>query len=145
MIDRALPGQILVGEFSCDMPLENTAGADVLSLNSIDFVVRATQSLAQLTGLELAGESIESIKCYLTGTRLNTGEFTVRRITINDKHGMSRNVFNAKVNIYRQDAEPILLGIEDKVLGSGSAPKSHSEHLLPSVGPPKGPSASERA
>ncbi len=35
---------------------------------------------------------------------------------INDKHGISRRVYNAKVNIYRHNAEPILLGIEDRVL-----------------------------
>ena len=66
----------------------------------------------------------------MTGARLNNGEFTVRRITINDKHGMSRNVFNAKVNIYRDNAEPILLGIEDRMLEASNMPSEHSEHLL---------------
>jgi hypothetical protein len=40
----------------------------------------------------------------------------VRRLVISDKHGISRRVYNAKVNIYRHNAEPILLGIEDRVL-----------------------------
>jgi hypothetical protein len=83
--------------------------------------------------LELSGERIESIKCYLTGSRLNNGEFTVRRMLINDKHGLSRHVYNAKVNIYRRNAEPILLGIEDRMLGPSNMPASRSEHLLPTL------------
>ena len=130
MVDRALPGQILVGEFSSEVLLKNGIESGEITLDSIDFVVKATQSLEQLSGLELSGEKIESIQCYLTGTRLNSGEFTVRRITINDKHGMSRNVFNAKVNIYRDDADPILLGIEDRMLGASNMPADHSEHVL---------------
>ncbi len=130
MIDRALPGQILVGEFLSEILLKNGAMAGEVTLDSIDFVLKATQSLVQFNDLELSGERIESIRCYLTGARLNNGEFTVRRITINDKHGMSRNVFNAKVNIYRDNAEPILLGIEDRMLEASNMPSEHSEHLL---------------
>ena len=46
----------------------------------------------------------------------------MRRITVNDKHGIARRVYNAKVNIYRHNAEPILLGIEDRSLGSDGMP-----------------------
>ena len=130
MIDRALPGQILVGEFAARIPRGNDLTAETVRMDAIDFVKRARQSLAQLNGLELSGERIQAIKCYLTGTRLNTGEFTIRKITINDKHGMSRNVFNAKINIYRQQAEPILLGIEDRQLSGSPMTGSASQHLL---------------
>ena len=130
MIERALPGQILVGEFAAKMPGENRVGTEGVHLDAIDFVKRARQTLEQLNGLELSGERIQGIKCYLTGTRLNTGEFTIRRITISDKHGMSRNVFNAKINIYRQQAEPILLGIEDRLLSGNAMPVTTSKHLL---------------
>ena len=94
------------------------------------FVEHATRSLDQLNGLELSGEKVESIKCYLTGTRLKSGDFSIRRITISDKHGMSRNVFNAKVNIYRRHAEPILLGIEDRTLNAETASPVRTEHLV---------------
>ena len=130
MIERALPGQILVGEFAAKIPRTNALGAGTVRLDAIDFVKRARQSLEQLNGLELSGERIEAIKCYLTGTRLNTGEFTIRKITINDKHGMTRNVFNAKINIYRLQAEPILLGIEDRLLSGSTMAGAASQHLL---------------
>ena len=69
-----------------------------------------------LSGMVLAGERVTAIKCYLTGEQVGDGEFTIRRLTIRDKHGLSRVAFNAKVNIYRESAQPILLGIQDKML-----------------------------
>jgi hypothetical protein len=90
----------------------------------------ATRTVEQLAGIELSGERVDAIRCYLTGTKLTNGDFTVRRIIINDKHGISRRVYNAKVNIYRHNAEPILLGIEDRVLDPGGMPTDGSEHLL---------------
>ncbi|HEX5420451.1 MAG TPA: hypothetical protein VFY39_10670 [Gammaproteobacteria bacterium] len=131
MIERALPNQILVGDFAVDMPLSDGRGK--VRVDSVDFVMRATQSLAQLTGLELSGERIDAIKCYLTGSRLRNGEFSVRRITVNDKHGISRQVYNAKLNIYRRNAAPILLGIEDRLIGTGNMRTGPTEHLVRSV------------
>jgi hypothetical protein len=122
IIDRAMPGQILIGAFDAAMPTSKASGNNengdtaTTRLNSVNFVDHATDRLSQLKGLELSGESIESISCYLTGKRLGNGDFTIRSIVIGDKHGRKRNVYNAKVNIYRQNAEPIFLGIEDRVL-----------------------------
>ncbi len=130
MIDRALPGQILVGEFRSEMSPGDSDMSGCVTLDSVDFVEMATRTVEQLAGLELSGERVDAIRCYLTGTRLGNGEFTVRRIIINDKHGISRRVYNAKVNIYRQNAEPILLGIEDRVLDPSTMPAEGSEHLL---------------
>ena len=45
-------------------------------------------------------------------------------------HGVARRVYNAKVNIYRHNAEPILLGIEDRALGADGMPGFGSEHVL---------------
>jgi DNA-binding transcriptional regulator YdaS (Cro superfamily) len=133
MIDRALPGQILVGEFRADMPGSALGPGGSVVLDSIDFVDRATRSVEQLEGLELSGERVDAIKSYLTGTRLNNGEFTIRRIVIHDKHGISRRVYNAKVNIYRHNAEPILLGVEDRVLDppAGLSDGSSQHRLYP--------------
>ena len=127
MTERALPNQVLVGEFH-DREAEQTDGS--APLDAIGFVDLATNRLERLKGLELAGERIERIKCYLTGAQLDDGHFTVRRITIRDKHGRSRNVFNAKANIYRHNAEPILLGIEDRFLDTLVRHSSASQHLL---------------
>jgi hypothetical protein len=66
----------------------------------------------------------------LTGTKLENGRFTVRRLITRDKHGIARSVYNAKANIYRRNAAPILLGIEDYVVGADDALHDRSEHLL---------------
>ncbi|MGI9273158.1 MAG: hypothetical protein ACR2QT_15400 [Woeseiaceae bacterium] len=118
MIDAALPGQILVGEFLAD--LQNNEPKDhsqtQAHIDAVTFLQRAQGNLAKLSGLEFSGERVTAIKCYLTGENMGGGEFTIRRLQIKDKHGLSRVAYNAKVNIYRETAQPILLGIEDRKL-----------------------------
>jgi hypothetical protein len=128
VIERAMPGQILVGDFRAEMPTADGAGSRIVE--SADFVELAMRNVEQLAGLELSGERVDAIRCYLTGTKLPNGQFTVRRITVNDKHGVARRVYNAKVDIYRHNAEPILLGIEDRALGADGMPGFGSEHVL---------------
>jgi len=114
MIERSLPGQVLVGDFQAVLPGDepNTR----VELDAVAFIDFAQGNLSDLNGLELSGEAIESIKCYLTGKPDGDGSFTIRKMTIEDKHGLSHTVFNAKINIYRNHADPILLGIEDRML-----------------------------
>jgi hypothetical protein len=130
MIEGALPGQILVGDFKAEMPFLNGDSPGWVTVDSIDFVARATHRVAQLRGMELSGERVDVIRTYLTGARLNNGEFTVRRISIKDKHGISRIVYNAKANIYRQTAEAILLGKEDKDALDSMGIDTSSAHVV---------------
>jgi hypothetical protein len=130
IIERTMSDQVLVGEFTAPMPVNGADTVGQVTLDSIEFVARAARSMEQLTGIVLSGDRVELIKCYLTGTKLDNGEFTVRRIIINDKHGITRKVYNAKANIYRRNAAPILLGIEDWVAGASDLHQNRSEHLL---------------
>ncbi len=114
MIEHALPGQILVGEFC--VPMVQAGLESACDFDAIQFMDQAQGNLSQLNGLELSGETVESIKCYLTGEACEDGTFSIRKLAIEDKHGLRRNAFNAKVNIHRRGAEPILLGIEDRLL-----------------------------
>jgi hypothetical protein len=118
MIEAALPGQILVGDFLANLSAEPVGHEESqVNLDAVAFLKRAQGNLAKLSGLELSGEKVSAIKCYLTGERLESGEFNIRKLRIKDKHGLSRTAYNAKVNIYRVLAQPILLGIEDRKLG----------------------------
>jgi hypothetical protein len=118
MIEAALPGQILVGDFLANLSTEPVGHDESqVNLDAVAFLQRAQGNLSKLSGLELSGEKVSAIKCYLTGERLESGEFNIRKLHIRDKHGLSRTAYNAKVNIYRELAEPILLGIEDRKLG----------------------------
>ena len=118
MIDAALPGQILVGDFMTDIESHTDTGTLQVEPNvdAVTFLERAQGNLSQLSGMELSGERVTAIKCYLTGEQMGGGQFNIRRLTIKDKHGLSRVAFNAKVNIYREMAQPILLGIQDRKL-----------------------------
>ena len=119
MIDAALPGQILVGDFLADIAEEPCDPAQTqANLDAVMFLQRAQGNLAKLSGLEFSGERVTAIKCYLTGENMGGGQFNIRRLHIRDKHGLSRVAYNAKVNIYRETARPILLGIEDRKLAA---------------------------
>jgi len=129
MIDRALPGQILVGEFQSGAVADEFGEPGPADVDSIQFIEIAQRNLSQLNGLELSGDAIESIKCYLTGRAQSDGTFTIRKLALNDKHGLTRNVFNAKINIYRIGGTPILLGIEDRSLSGDEFLITTVEHI----------------
>jgi len=117
MIEAALPGQILVGEFLANHSKPPPDPTDTQAhIDAVTFLQRAQGNLAKLSGLEFSGERVTAIKCYLTGENMGGGQFSIRRLTIKDKHGLSRVAYNAKVNIYRENTRPILLGIEDRKL-----------------------------
>lgn len=129
MIESALPGQILVGDFMADIVTENDNGEITLepNIDAVTFMQRAQGNLPRLSGMVLSGERVTAIKCYLTGEDIGSGHFNIRRLTITDKHGLTRVAFNAKVNIYRESAQPILLGIQDREL-----PNEHEKTASPS-------------
>ncbi len=131
MIERALPGQVLVGDFNAVLPGDQPDTC--VELDAVAFIEFAQGNLSNLNGLELSGEAINSIKCYLTGKPSGDGIFSIRKLTIEDKHGLRHHVFNAKINIYRNHADPILLGIEDRMLRGDQLAMSTVGHILPDV------------
>ena len=104
--------KIMVGDFLSDMPGPDTVGTTELS--SIEFIEKTQQSLSNLQGLILSGNEINSIQCYLTGQRSTDGGFGIKRHLLHNKHVLIRHIYNAKVNIYRQQAGPRYLGVQDK-------------------------------
>jgi hypothetical protein len=123
MIEAAMPGQILMGDFLADIEGDPSSHEQTqANLDAVTFLQRAQGNLAKLSGLEFSGERVTAIKCYLTGENLGDGQYNIRGLHIKDKHGLSRVAYNAKVNIYRESAKPILLGIEDRKLTLAVAP-----------------------
>lgn len=119
MIDQAKAGQVLLGDFNVRMP--DSESGTVREFNTPSFIKEAQKSLSKFEGLELSGDKITSIKCYLTGENNDHGGFDIAKYLITDKHGFSRYVYNAKDNIYRDKAEPIFLGIPNSDLGDFGA------------------------
>ena len=109
MIDRALPGQVMVGDFRVPMPDLETGL--VSKIDTVEFIRKTQETLSSLKGLVLSGDEIESIKCYLTGERTGDGAYSITKYLVTDKHGRTRNIYNAKINIYRKRADPIFLGV----------------------------------
>jgi len=114
MIEKALPGQIILGDFNVNLK-DDLTGA-MVNHSTLQFVDRTASTLEQLKGLVISGDEIEDFKCYLTGQSRDDGTFAVTHYTVKDKHGLTRSVYNAKINIHRREAEPIFLGIQHKDL-----------------------------
>jgi len=121
MIEKALPGQILLGDFEADV--SDGATGTVARYDTLDFVEKTAATLDELKGLSIAGDRVDNIRCYLTGQGLDGGRYPVNRYHIFDKHGTARVVYNAKINIHREHAEPIYLGNRREDLAAFSAVK----------------------
>jgi hypothetical protein len=124
MIERALPGQILLGDFRIETTEDKTGRK--IRYDTVDFVENTAATLDQLQGMTISGASIANIRCYLTGKSLGAGRYQVNRYHIVDKHGTTRAVYNAKMNIHRESAETIYLGIQSEELQAFSSARVES-------------------
>ncbi|MDP6517016.1 MAG: hypothetical protein QF926_10400 [Alphaproteobacteria bacterium] len=116
MIGKALDGQVLFGNF--DRPNDETAGrgGGGTPVPTPVFVKRAQDQLDRLADITLSSEEISAIKVYLTGERVERGVYNIKKYSVVDKHGLRRDVFNAKVNIFRGNSDTLYLGLENKEL-----------------------------
>jgi len=132
LIEGAQPGQIIVGDFETSLQSEQTDGQAATRFHTIDFIDELQDGLAKLHGLTLAGECIEGIKCYLTGEAESDGLFGVTRYVVGDKHGLYRPAYNAKINIYRSQGEPVFLGLQE---GSAASNTMRRDASIPTRKP----------
>lgn len=110
MIAKAIPGQIVIGDFNIELHDEKTD--EILRYGTREFVDKTAATLDELAGLAVGNQPIEKIRCYLTGQSTANGGFRINQYKIQDKHGLDRIVYNAKINLHRTQAEPIFLGIQ---------------------------------
>jgi hypothetical protein len=116
-LEKALPGQILIGDFA--RPGGGGDAAD--AVDTLAFIARSQHLLDRVLGIELSGERVSDIRCYLTGPPTGTGRFEIARHRISDKHGLYHSAFNAKMNIHRGGGEPIFLGVQAAELAAFDA------------------------
>lgn len=112
MVELARPGQIFVGEFATRVPTSAREGAFLIDVDSQRFVERVGKHLEQLRGLELSGEQIEFMHCFLTGETGPSAGHSARRYRIVDKHGRSRHAFNLRINIHT-GGRPLIMGMQE--------------------------------
>jgi hypothetical protein len=128
MLERALPGQILLGEFGAAVSRAGSANHSMLTTRA--FVDATEATLDELKDMAVSGDSVHKISCYLTGRPTSGGGFTVDPYPVHDKHGVTRQVYNAKINIHLNKLAPIYLGIQHKALSRQiSVARSHSAEL----------------
>jgi hypothetical protein len=123
MLAGALPGQILIGDFTLADQAADSGGAGVPAeaaahIGPPEFIERTASMLDRLKGMQVSGDCIRDIRCYLTGDSAPDGAYRIRRYPITDKHGMEHWVYNAKLNIHLSSGAPIFLGIQNSELGA---------------------------
>lgn len=113
MVEIANPGQIFVGDFHTVVPTSLRDGAFPVDVDTPHFVERVGKHLENLQGLDVSGEHVEALHCQLTGeTGVSAGQ-KVRRFRITDKHGLSRNAYNLRINIHTSGGRrPLILGTQ---------------------------------
>lgn len=110
LVDYARPNQILIS----DIQYGEDAQEDPESVAR--FIELVSNMLEGLKDIELAGSAIERLSTYLTGARRPDGSYGVRRLEHRDKHGFLHVAYNAKVNIFLAEGEPVYLGLQDSEL-----------------------------
>lgn len=113
-LEKALPGQIILGDFKISMP--DAGDGRITTCDTRDFISRAATMLRDLEGLAVANDRVASISCYLTGEHNACSDFAVRCYQIRDKHDLTHVVYNAKLNIHLTNGAPIYLGYQHKDL-----------------------------
>lgn len=117
MLDIAAPGQVFIGDFQTQVPTSGRESAYLITADTVRFVERATRQLQESAVMRLSGKQIKSLHCFLTGVTGASGGQSVRRFRITDKHGLSRNAYNLRVNIRVSDSHiPIILGLQENYL-----------------------------
>ena len=120
MMDRCLPGQILIGYFR--RPLENAR-----EVGTVTFATRAAAMIGKLPAARLRGGDLTGARCYLTGRRDASGRFGISRFYIQDKHGFRHAAFNQKFNVHMrapggaEALDAVYLGRQHEDLGEFKA------------------------
>ena len=127
MIDKAQPGQILIGTFECDLPSRERGGVMLpVRVKTPGFVRGCNRDLGALVGITLSGSRIEKMGCHLTGDDA-TSTAAPGQIRITDKHGMQHLAYNLEVEIDLEGAA-LELGLSqlhvDRRESAGDSPRA---------------------
>jgi hypothetical protein len=90
MIEKALPGQVMLGDFTASGELEYSSG---------EFVRACEKAAEQLEGLTLMGEPLQSLRCWLSVAASGSNDNTPLDVTITDKHGLRHHAFNLQAKL----------------------------------------------
>ncbi|MCZ6829043.1 MAG: hypothetical protein O7F73_05560 [Gammaproteobacteria bacterium] len=133
MLDLALPGQVLVGDFAVELPAQPRV------VDTPAFLAHCSEQLQQLYGIQLSGDAIAAMNCRPAGIRDAGGGSQPRRFKLTDKHGISREAYSLQVEIRTESGRSLLLGLNDADLpgepldpgaSGGEAPETIDGHSV---------------
>lgn len=112
IIAKALPGQVLAGSFSRELP----AGAREGMLDTPAFLARATVMAEKLNDVEIGHLPLLAMRAAPTGSAASrkNGSLLYR---IGDKHGYLHQAFNIRATIERDGSDSLTLGLAADQLG----------------------------
>ncbi len=97
MIEKAEPGQILLGDFAADL----TIAGEVVDPNARvtpAFVASSDAGLERVRGVKMMGSAIEEVACWLTASRpLAPRHTSPLELALTDKHGFSHLAYNLEI------------------------------------------------
>ena len=116
LIGKAQANQVCVGSF-----VRPTEPPVVRQLDTILFLARAEKILEKLQGLTLGGHSISRIRSQITGGKIAETALPIVVHRIVDKHGYNHDLFNTRMLVQRDEADPIVVGLQPQDLAGFDA------------------------
>jgi len=113
MLDQTKAGQIVFGDFRCGFPTSCNEDAYLVEKDTIGFIERSAKYLNDLVGIRMSGGVITKVRCYLTGEQSPAAGRRKTCIRVVDKHDQICHAYNARIQIYRHNADSITMGLED--------------------------------
>ncbi len=110
IVDKTLPGQVMLGDFSGKLgEAEGTA----------DFIRSSRELSEHLVGLPLMGKPLRSFETWLSRDFSSDDEGQPLDVTITDKHGLQHHAFNMQANL-KFDDDTLALGLTPEEFGRGA-------------------------
>jgi len=85
------------------------------------FIQLVADQLSAIKGLSILGNPLQRFAFYLTGPRLDDGNFGIQKLKIVDKHGFEHFGFNGKINIFLESGETFYCGLQHADLAAAMA------------------------
>ncbi len=116
MVTKALPGQVLLGNF--ERPAESESAPP---LDAVFFVARAEALLARLRGAAAEDFAVEELRSLVTGGTMANAHHDILKYVVEDKHGYRHDAFNLRVKLTGNGAAAIDIGLRTPELASFDA------------------------
>lgn len=126
MIEYAKDNQILLGDFDCDLPEDETMVHVGLQASSPSFVRHCHSYLNSMRGMQLSSREVTEIECILTQTQDIEGAMVPWRFSITDKHGLTRHAYNLQMSINLKDTR-LTLGLNEQQASDRKRPSDTND------------------